>query len=30
MEDALNYFGEILIREVRDRTIEEFDMIVTG
>lgn len=30
MDDVLSYFGEILIREVRDRTIREFDKIVTG
>lgn len=30
MDDVLSYFGEILIRQVRDRTIREFDKIVTG
>lgn len=30
MGDMLSYFGEMLIHEVRDRTIREFDMRVTG
>ncbi|WP_455718513.1 hypothetical protein [Anaerosporobacter sp.] len=30
MEDVLSYFGEVLIKEVRDRTIHGFDMRVTG
>lgn len=30
MDDILSRFGEILIKEVRDRTIHGFDMIVTG
>lgn len=30
MDDVLNYFGEILIAEVRDRTIRGFDMKIEG
>lgn len=30
MDDTLSQFGEILMNEVRDRTIHGFDMIVTG
>ena len=30
MDDVLNYFGEILIRDVRDRTIRRFDMRING
>lgn len=30
MDDILSYFGEILINEVRDRTICGFDMRITG
>lgn len=30
MDDVLSFFGEILISEVRDRTIHGFDMRITG
>lgn len=30
MDDKLNYFGKILISDVRDRTIHGFDMRITG
>ena len=30
MDDVLSYFGEILMNEVRDRTIRGFDMKITG
>ncbi|MBD5135552.1 MAG: epimerase [Lachnospiraceae bacterium] len=30
MKDLLSYFGEMLINEVRDRTIRGFDMRITG
>ena len=30
MDDVLNYFGEILIRDVRDKTIHRFDMRING
>ena len=30
MSDILKCFGEILMREVRDRTIQEFDMRTSG
>lgn len=30
MEDALSYLGEVLMREVRDRTIEGFDNRING
>ncbi len=30
MSDVLNYFGQILMEEVRDRTIRGYDMRVNG